>query len=70
VVATPRTIVLGKKSGLASIKIKCKELGLDVPEAQHGALLAAVKELAVRKRALVSDAEFRTLAGRVNGRTA
>jgi isopropylmalate/homocitrate/citramalate synthase len=66
-VATPRTIVLGKKSGLASIRIKCKELGLDIPEGQYGTLLTAVKELAVRKRALVTDAEFRTLAGRVDG---
>ena len=28
-------IVLGKKSGLDSIRIKCEELGLDVPEERH-----------------------------------
>lgn len=63
IVATPRAIVLGKKSGLASIRIKCRELGLDVPEDRYGALLTSVKDLAGRKKGLVSDAEFRQLAG-------
>jgi isopropylmalate/homocitrate/citramalate synthase len=67
-VATPRTIVLGKKSGLVSIRIKCKELGLDVPEQQYETLLAAVKELAVAKHALVTDTEFRTLVERAGNR--
>lgn len=58
---TRRGVVLGKKSGLASIRIKCQDLGLQIPEERHGRLLAAVKELALRKRALVSDDEFRTL---------
>src|SRR5262249_8844222 len=44
-VATSRSIVLGKKSGLDSIRIKAEELGLDVPEDRHPELLAAVKEL-------------------------
>ena len=38
-----RAIVLGKKSGLDSIRIKAAELGLDVPEERHAELLAAVK---------------------------
>jgi isopropylmalate/homocitrate/citramalate synthase len=67
-VATPRTIVLGKKSGLVSIRIKCKELGLDVQEQQYETLLAAVKELAVAKHALVTDTEFRTLVERTGNR--
>jgi isopropylmalate/homocitrate/citramalate synthase len=54
--------VLGKKSGLDSIRIKAEELGLDVPEADRAALLAKVKELGARKRRLVSDEEFRELA--------
>jgi isopropylmalate/homocitrate/citramalate synthase len=62
-VATERGIVLGKKSGLDSIRIKVEELGLDVPEADRAALLGRVKELGTRKRGLVSDAEFRELAG-------
>ena len=42
-VATERSIVLGKKSGLDSIRIKAEELGLDVPEERRAEVLAAVK---------------------------
>ncbi len=62
-VAAERGIVLGKKSGLDSIRIKAEELGLDVPEAVRAELLAKVKELGTRKRGLVTDDEFRELAG-------
>jgi isopropylmalate/homocitrate/citramalate synthase len=62
-VAAERSIVLGKKSGLDSIRIKAEELGVDVPEAARAELLAKVKELGTRKRGLVSDEEFRELAG-------
>ena len=50
--------MLGKKSGLDSIRIKADELGLDVPEERRADLLAAVKELGMRKRGLVDDEEF------------
>jgi isopropylmalate/homocitrate/citramalate synthase len=60
-VATDRAIVLGKKSGLDSIRIKADELGLDVPEERRAELLAAVKKLGADKRGLVSDEEFRGL---------
>ena len=63
-VAAERGIVLGKKSGLDSIRIKAEELGLEIPEDRHADLLARVKELGVRKRGLVTDDEFREL---VNG---
>jgi isopropylmalate/homocitrate/citramalate synthase len=61
-VRAERGIVLGKKSGLDSIRIKAEELGLDVPEGRRPELLARVKELGARKRGLVSDDEFRELA--------
>jgi isopropylmalate/homocitrate/citramalate synthase len=61
-VAAERGIVLGKKSGIDSIRIKAEELGLDVPESERAELLAKVKELGTRKRGLVTDAEFRELA--------
>jgi len=61
-VRAERAVVLGKKSGLDSIRIKAVELGLDVPEERRADLLAKVKELGVRKRALVTDDEFRELA--------
>ena len=60
-VGAERRIVLGKKSGLDSIRLKAEELGLDVPADRHAELLAAVKELGARKKRLVTDAEFRTL---------
>jgi isopropylmalate/homocitrate/citramalate synthase len=56
-----RRIVLGKKSGIDSIRIKSEELGLDVPEGLHAELLAAVKGQATKTRRLVSDDEFREL---------
>jgi isopropylmalate/homocitrate/citramalate synthase len=58
ILETPRKVVMGKKSGLASIRIKCEELGVLLPEEKHDGLLADVKALAIRKRGLVSDAEF------------
>jgi isopropylmalate/homocitrate/citramalate synthase len=61
-VAAERRIVLGKKSGLDSIRLKAQELGLDVPEDRFPELLAAVKARAVAERRLVSDEEFRALA--------
>ena len=51
-------IVLGKKSGLDSIRIKVEELGLDVPEERFPELLEAVKRAGAKKRGLVTDAEF------------
>jgi isopropylmalate/homocitrate/citramalate synthase len=60
-VGADRGIVLGKKSGLDSIRIKAEELGLDVPEERRADLLARVKELGARKRGLVTDDEFREL---------
>jgi isopropylmalate/homocitrate/citramalate synthase len=61
-VGAERGIVLGKKSGLDSIRIKAEELGLDVPEERRADLLGKVKELGARKRGLVTDDEFRDLA--------
>jgi isopropylmalate/homocitrate/citramalate synthase len=63
-VATERSIVLGKKSGIDSIRIKSDELGLGIPEERHAALLTAVKELGMAKHALVTDEEFIELARR------
>jgi len=56
-----RSIVLGKKSGLDSIDLKCKELGISISPEQRAPILAAVKKRAIAKRGLVSDAEFREI---------
>ena len=63
-VGASRGIVLGKKSGLDSIRIKVEELRLEVPEDQYPVLLEAVKRAGTKKRGLVTDAEFRRLVNR------
>ena len=63
-VGATRGIVLGKKSGIDSIRIKLAELGLDFPAERQPELLEAVKALGAKKRGLVTDAEFRRLANR------
>lgn len=67
-VGAKRGIVLGKKSGLDSIRIKVEELGLDVPEEQIPPLLEVVKRAGTKKRGLVTDAEFRRLVSRRRAR--
>jgi len=62
-VGAERRIVLGKKSGIDSIRIKADELGLDLSADAQRDLLLRVKELGTQKRGLVSDEEFRKLAG-------
>jgi len=60
-VRAQRGVVLGKKSGLDSIRIKCEELGLHVQDDAYPDLLARVKQLGAAKRDLVTDEEFRQL---------
>jgi isopropylmalate/homocitrate/citramalate synthase len=57
-VGAERGIVLGKKSGLDSIRIKAAELGLEVPEERYPELLETVKVLGAWKHGLVTDDEF------------
>ncbi len=64
-VGAPRSVVLGKKSGLDNIDIKAKELGLVIPDDKRAAVLSAVKQRGIEKRGLVSDAEFREIVGRI-----
>jgi isopropylmalate/homocitrate/citramalate synthase len=61
-VGAERRIVLGKKSGIDSIRIKAEELGLDLSADAQRDLLVRVKELGTKKRGLVTDGEFRKLA--------
>ena len=62
IVNAERRIVLGKKSGLDSIRLKAGELELDIPEDRIPAVLAKVKALGTKKEGLVSDEEFREIA--------
>jgi isopropylmalate/homocitrate/citramalate synthase len=61
-VGQQRTILLGKKSGLASISYKVKQLHLPVPEERFPDILARVKQAAVAKHRALTDAEFRSIA--------
>ena len=67
-VGARRGIVLGKKSGLDSIALKCKQLNVEVPEEQRQALLAAVKRKGIEKRGLLTDEEFLELVRQVRRR--
>jgi isopropylmalate/homocitrate/citramalate synthase len=62
-----RRIVLGKKSGLDSVDLKCRELGIQITPDQRAPILAAVKKKAVAKRGLVTDDEFRLIVNSVVG---
>ena len=64
-VAADRGVVLGKKSGLDSIRIVCERLELDVAEDRYAELLAAVKRLGTEKRGLVTDEEFQRLVASI-----
>jgi isopropylmalate/homocitrate/citramalate synthase len=64
-VGATRAIVLGKKSGLDSIAIKAKELGLSLTTEQQQTALADVKRAGTEKRGLVTDAEFRAIIDHV-----
>jgi isopropylmalate/homocitrate/citramalate synthase len=61
-VGAERGIVLGKKSGLDSIRIKAEELGLDLEEERQRELLAQVKAEGTAKRRVLTDEEFLQLA--------
>ncbi|CAM5319997.1 2-isopropylmalate synthase OS=Afipia felis OX=1035 GN=leuA PE=3 SV=1 [Afipia felis] len=65
VVGAERGIVLGKKSGLANIEIKAKELNLQLSPERFPGLLTAVKERATQTHQLISDQEFVTMASRL-----
>jgi len=60
-VGAERGIVLGKKSGLDSIRITLERLGLEVDADDQAQLLEAVKRLGTSRQGLVSDADFRRL---------
>ena len=64
-VGAERRIVLGKKSGLDSIALKARELGLEIPAEARAAILAEVKKRAIAKRGLLTDAEFRQIVAGV-----
>jgi isopropylmalate/homocitrate/citramalate synthase len=66
-VGARRRIVLGKKSGLDSIDLKAKELGIPaLSSEQRASVLAAVKRRSIEKHGLVTDDEFRQMIASAN----
>ena len=65
-VSARRKIVLGKKSGLDSIDLKARELGLAIASEQRATILGAVKKRAIAKRGLLTDDEFSEIVGQVS----
>jgi isopropylmalate/homocitrate/citramalate synthase len=66
IVQAERRIVLGKKSGLDSIDLKCQELGITITAEQRGPILTAVKQAALKQSAaggggLVGNDHFRQI---------
>jgi isopropylmalate/homocitrate/citramalate synthase len=61
-VGATRGIVLGKKSGADSVRIKAEELDLNIPEGSLRDVLERVKARAIAKGGLVSDEEFVEIA--------
>jgi isopropylmalate/homocitrate/citramalate synthase len=61
-VGAERRVVLGKKSGIDSIRIKAHELGIELSDDEQRRVLAEVKRRGTEKRGLVTDAEFLELA--------
>ena len=55
-------VVLGKKSGKASVEYKLEELGIDgVTDGQIGEILGAVKEKGIAKKDILTDDEFKQI---------
>ena len=65
IVGATRGVVLGKKSGLDSIRLKAEELDLDLPESQRARVLEAVKRKAIALGGLISNDEFRMIVAGV-----
>ncbi|GKX36230.1 MAG: 3-hydroxy-3-methylglutaryl-CoA lyase [Rhizobiaceae bacterium MnEN-MB40S] len=64
-------VVLGKKSGKASITYKLKELGMgDATDEQNAEILDEVKQAGIRKKDILTNDEFRKIANAVLSREA
>ena len=64
-------VLLGKKSGKASIVYKLGELGLgEADDDQLAAMLNEVKQQGIQKRDILSDAEFKSIVDKVRQQAA
>jgi len=61
----PAKVVLGKGSGIDSIKAALKELGVQASEEEAMQVVAGVKEFSLLHKRLLTDAEFRSVVAKV-----
>jgi isopropylmalate/homocitrate/citramalate synthase len=61
-VGQKREVVLGKKSGIASVEAKLKQMGIDVSSETLPGILAKIKEEAVKTKRPVGDSRLREFA--------
>lgn len=54
-------IVLGKKSGRPSIKLKLEELGIETTDEKIAEILTKVKQKGIEKKGALSDKEFEAI---------
>lgn len=64
-VGAERVLVLGKKSGKDSIRMKIKERGIELTDEQVETLLNDVKQLSIKERRYLTDEEFEGLLAKV-----
>ncbi|MDE3157788.1 MAG: pyruvate carboxyltransferase, partial [Acidobacteriota bacterium] len=60
----PAQVVLGKGSGIDSIKNALKKLGIEFTEDEAMRVVSAVKEFSLEHKRLLTDAEFRSIAAK------
>jgi isopropylmalate/homocitrate/citramalate synthase len=58
---SPAKVVMGKGSGIDSVKNGLKNLGVQFTEEEAMRVVAAVKDFSLRHKRLLTDAEFRTI---------
>ena len=66
IVGQTREIVIGKKSGLASLRYKIDQLGMQLPDEVLAQLLQVVKTESIRLRRSLADDELIVLATSVS----
>jgi isopropylmalate/homocitrate/citramalate synthase len=61
----PAKVVLGKGSGIDSIKAALKDIGVQATDEEAMQVVAGVKEFSLEHKRLLTDAEFRSVVGKV-----
>jgi isopropylmalate/homocitrate/citramalate synthase len=57
--------VLGKGSGIDSVRIWLKRIGVQASDDEVNKILAAVKQFSLDRKRLLTEAEFRAIVGEI-----